>query len=786
MQGQDESKKLTQLMCSAELQRQVMDRNGLDMVDDAISTEWIHLAVQPHIDGVSVASTGKPGQFSISAIPVRTGMHILDVRLGGQHTVGSFPFAVTPAFPSSAMMSRLRFSTQDTLQSESGNAIAAVAGIPMAFSIEPVDAFGNPQALLPGHEESFTAQLRHQGSLDEQILPCTVLFDSKGGYRADCLTNAVGIYDLEVFLWDPESQALLPVGNKTSVHVRHAAVFAPRSAIMPPPLQIRDTTIMCGSAMTFTVQPMDAYGNNATTAVVHFTLGLERLVDSIWEDVAADAALELLDGANGTYVASVIPWHAGQHRLTVRHEESGLPVNETILFAAAPGPAIATRSAVSGNGLIGGIAEELLDFTVTLMDEYGNRSPTDVSKLVVEVSSDSAVSDELWSLWDVKETLPGILQVRYKMFAVGEHKLHVRLGGEPLPHSPWRVTAAMRPAPVMLTATFASNFASLGISFSEPTDRGAEPGEPISEDCSNLFPADSLSRFGIEPRCVWEANTMLQLYLGRAFTLEATSESADGHRFQLVPDEVHSKRRNSYGVSNMVDIKRPHEQQTPTAFLTAPSVVGVCDSLVLDALASVAGAGHGLSYKFSAVPADGLPSDIQQALQDAEQVSVTPGLVTLSSTALDPERPYVFSIRVENREGLMDTASATVTRSSLPVPMVKILGPSERHVLRGEGATLRSLVELPNLSCMVGNLPSMDEEMTFVWQLVDGLDLQETDVYNAEDWELYEQSLSMMNLYLPPGILQDAPRPDGSPSRYFLSVSKALLCLVVAVMSYFM
>ena len=753
-----------------------MDRNGLDMADDVVSAEsWIHVSVQPHIDGLTVASTGKPGHFSISLLsPVRTGMHVLDVRLGGEHTVGAFPFAVTAAFPSSATMSRLQFSTQDTMvQSESGNAIAAVAGIPVSFSIEPVDAYGNPQALLPGLEESFAGQLRHQGGpmTDELILPCTVLFDSKGGYRAECVTTEVGIYDLEVFLWDPDSQALLPVGNKTAVHVTHAAVFAPRSAITPPPQQIRNNkSIMCGSAMSLIVQPMDAYGNNATTAVVHFTLGLERLVGSNWEDAAADASLELLDGPNGTYVASVVPWRAGRHRLTVRHKESALPVNETILFDAAAGPAIAARSAASGNGLLGGIAEELLSFTVNLMDEYGNPSPRDVSQLMVDVSSDSAddSADELWSLWDVTETLmPGVLEVRYKVFAVGEHELHVRLGGEPLPQSPWRVTAAMRPAPVMMVATFASNFASLSITFSEPTDRGAEPGEPISEDCGKFFPADSASRFGIEPRCVWEADDVLRLYLGRAFTLEATSESNDGHRLQLSPHEVHSKRRNSYGVSNMVDIKRPHEQQAPTAFLTAPSVVGVCDPLVLDALASVAGAGLGLSYKFSAVAADGLPSDIQQALQDAQRVAVTPGLVTLPSTAMEPERPYKFSVRVENREGLIDTASATVTRSSLPVPMVKVLGPSEKHhVLRGEGATIRSLVELPNLTCMAGNLPSMDdEEMTFVWQLVDGLDLRESDVYDAEDWELHEQSLSMMNLYLPPGILQDAPRPDGSPSR---------------------
>lgn len=769
---------------------QVRDRNGVDYME-SVGSDFIAVDIQPDVADLIIAED-RPGLLEISFRGTRAGVYSAAVKIGSSRMVmGLYEMGVVPKWPSSPSESRLEI-VSDGRRGNNVPSLTAEAGVALSVQVQLIDTYGNAQRYVPEDgPEAIVARLKKRLVADEEELPtvpCAVYDNRDGTYSASCTASLTGDYDLEVLLRPDGAPALVPLGQNRMndppvlVTIKHGEVFPPASSLEPSAAELTGVKLASGAPFEFSIVARDSFGNRHDSGGLGFEVGVQRLGRGRQPEVDTT----VLPATNGTYLARLVASQAGTYRITVLETASGLVVDKAFEIVVEAGAVDLKKATVAGGGLQGGVAGEPLRFILRLYDAYSNPSGGQAS-LVSITAKPNAATEEQAGPWQssligavVNETAPGYMQISFALKSVGEHNVDILLGGVRVPGSPFKVVSSPRPPPALIRAAFDSSLSSILVTFDQRTDRGGEAFKAAQTArtgaCGSVLAPAVVVKLGNAPVCDWVTDDSLRIFVGRGATILPTSLSAEGTQMQMLRNVVYNKARNSYAAANRVDIAVPlaiDETAKPVAVLSAPTVIGFCADLELDATPSFGGASRDLELAFSASATDRLSESISTALADAVRQSSVAGLVTVPAGAMDAGRVYTLRVAATNFLGLTDVASVTVRKSELPLPTVRIEGPAQRQVLRASGATVSVDVKMPDVTCLaVAARPAgAESRIVYNWTLVDGPDILESDFPSKSAYRLHVASLSTRYLYIPGNTLRSGVLADGSLFKYVFAVN---------------
>ena len=192
----------------------------------------------------------------------------------------------------------------------------------------------------------------------------------------------------------------------------------------------------------------------------------------------------------------------------------------------------------------------------------------------------------------------------------------------------------------------------------------------------------SAEQLGYGASCRWRDNETLVVSLGASPTL------LPGGSLLLLPSAVmQGSQLSSYTSAQLPPAALPRADQlpAPVAILSAPSVVGACQDLVLDGSMSYNHAGRAFNFSWALVsPTNANISQVLAAHSGPERdptrracrTSVCSKVMLPSGLLITPQR-YTFQLSVTSWVGLTGAATVTVTKSSdANVAAVRILAPA--------------------------------------------------------------------------------------------------------------
>ena len=261
----------------------------------------------------------------------------------------------------------------------------------------------------------------------------------------------------------------------------------------------------------------------------------------------------------------------------------------------------------------------------------------------------------------------------------------------------------LAPAPLVQEVIFASSLNQVEIRWFNTTDRASfrspagmvHCGVSSQHPCSPVYAKALLGPFdcslvievsdallGHGSSCRWRDNHTLVVSLG------TNPSILPGQGLRLLPSAVMQGAQLSfYSIAPLPTIKLPGSDQfpSPVPVLSAPSVVGACEDLLLDASMSYNHGGRPLNFSWSLVSPTSC-SNISDALaaysgpeHDPTRRHCRAGVcskVSLASGLLSPQT-YTFMLTVTSWVGLKESATVTVVKTSRSeVPSVRILAPS--------------------------------------------------------------------------------------------------------------
>jgi hypothetical protein len=217
---------------------------------------------------------------------------------------------------------------------------AVTAGTGVTLTVTAYDAYGNVAT-------GYTGTVHFTSSDGQAVLPADATLTNGTGTFSATLETA-GTQSLTAA--DAANPAL--TATETGIAVSPAAASTFQVAGFP-------SAVTAGTAATFTVTALDAYGNVATgyTGTVHFTSSDAQAV------LPADATLA---GGTGTFTATLLT--AGSQALTAT--DAANPAVTGSEAGVAVSPAAASVLVVSAPATV--TAGVPFTFTVTLLDAYGN------------------------------------------------------------------------------------------------------------------------------------------------------------------------------------------------------------------------------------------------------------------------------------------------------------------------------------------------------------------------------------------------------------------------------
>ncbi|CAM9773342.1 unnamed protein product [Scytosiphon promiscuus] len=236
--------------------------------------------------------------------------------------------------------------------------------------------------------------------------------------------------------------------------------------------------------------------------------------------------------------------------------------------------------------------------------------------------------------------------------------------------------------------------------------------------CDMVFSAATTATLGAGHSCQFSSASSIKVTLGSlpsiVPSLGGTCEDGDGSSLTLLAGVV----RTEIGAfltsaAGCVVVDFPVNPDEPFVAISAPSIVGQCDDLVMEGTATWVSAGTtNLTWGVSSENENS--ADIFNISSTLAEASLAKRLeVVILSTDMIEGSAYVFTLRVGTVLGGSSEATAEVFKSAEVRLVSKVAGPSTVRRKRGETIVLRSETSLPSCSTI-----GVDEEVaSYSWSL---------------------------------------------------------------------
>jgi len=275
-----------------------------------------------------------------------------------QTVAGSFPLSVTdlssgiPIFasPFTVQISAGAASPANTVAT--GALTNGTAGVIGVIIITPFDQYGNAV-----NNSSLVFSVNFTGAASYST---GATYNSDGTYTANYNLTLVGNYQVSITLVSGGASSGEIASSPFTLTIFAGALYVPNCFAYGQGL----TTAEAGVTANFTIQSVDTFGNNITTAgsadfVVTFDANFTGTIYPV------------VPNADGTYTASYVGNNTGTFAMSVTsgtESISGSPFSVTV----TAGPAYGPYSVPSGPGLSSATAGETSTFSIAAYDEFDN------------------------------------------------------------------------------------------------------------------------------------------------------------------------------------------------------------------------------------------------------------------------------------------------------------------------------------------------------------------------------------------------------------------------------
>eukprot|EP00752_Nemacystus_decipiens_P006052 g5462.t2 len=229
--------------------------------------------------------------------------------------------------------------------------------------------------------------------------------------------------------------------------------------------------------------------------------------------------------------------------------------------------------------------------------------------------------------------------------------------------------------------------------------------------CGNVFSNASTGTLGVGCTSQFSSSSTLTVFLGFDYTIRPASDANctgdDGTSVDLLDGiartEIGAFLSSAAGCVAVGPASDPH---LPVVEISAPEVVGCCDDLIIEGIASYPSTDVELNWTIAIAGGDAT-FDLTDARTVLEQAGASGDFfVTLPTDSLDDGSTYSFGLRVTTALGLWGEAQVEVSKASDALPALKIAGSSFRRHPRGLPLTLRA---------EVASLDVQNYSVTYTW-----------------------------------------------------------------------
>ena len=218
--------------------------------------------------------------------------------------------------------------------------------------------------------------------------------------------------------------------------------------------------------------------------------------------------------------------------------------------------------------------------------------------------------------------------------------------------------------------------------------------------------------------CIWTSASTLKVTFGTGTTPPTV---VPGDVLHLRDNVLSADVPSMLAFNQSIAILGPDTPTVPVITLNAPTAVGVCDNIKLDASATSGSGGRRMAFNYSLVECvGGGCANVTASLNEANAANGGYGAhtVTIPSSAMPKGTKMVFRLHVSNFLGEASSKEVMATKLSYPAPIVSIQGANPREISYSDELVLRVDAALPEMSCISDSLS--DAKMNYVWSETTG------------------------------------------------------------------
>ena len=497
------------------------------------------------------------------------------------------------------------------------------------------------------------------------------------------------------------------------------------------------TSFVAGETASVFLRPRGQYGNALYSEPAPGPLAAGSVMINFDPPTIYTKAVLAWNRHNGTVQVAYTVRRAGSYTYNISFFREPFALN-TLSVVVVAGRAVASECTAYGDGLANGIAGAVdRQVFVEARDGYGNlvTEPDGIEVFTVQVDHMDARVYDFWGKpvsWRPVHThavyvaslasyTPPLYTYTYTALPAGIYSSLATLGAPDVSgetNVPYRTDVMetnafsfvlnLASAPLIARCQFQSTGAHIELEFDRETNKGREP-QPDS--CTRLIDSAAVAQFGTGSSCRWVDPSTILIELGSGASILVGDTIAVKTETILTLDE------NSHPSSASAVLAIPPNMPAPTVSLAAPTTLGQCDDLLLDASGSFGSGGRPMGYVWTALA--GVGANLAAVYEVLHLASCEPGAelpcnqAVVSADTLVSGKSYTFTVAVTNFWGSTSSASVAVYKSADPTPRVVIAGPTTKVVRSSDVLKLRSDVELSG--CYNG-----DAQMSFEWSLVPG------------------------------------------------------------------